>query len=238
MNDLKPPEKTPWDYMIERGKAATGFVPLNGPLVQMFMNLITPPLEKRQGEWMRSVFDRLSEYGEKISELSSNQRFITNFLNGTQIALRNHQEEKLLALRNAVINSINEPTYDESIQAVFFSLIERFTVWHIKVLELFGNPQIIGGEHRPIGRAGTLGCITAIYPFFKNKQEFLELILSELRQAHLIQYTWDSAEVSAIDRSASSAVLTSIGLDLFISFQVSGHLSCNLGIRIWTKGWV
>lgn len=216
MHELEPPQKNQLDHILEQGKTLTGLIPF-GSIVQILLNMITPPLEKRQEEWTRSVYNKLKEHNRILSDLSTNQRFITIFLNATQIALRNHQEEKLSALRNAIANSVESPSYDESMQTVFLSLIERYTAWHIKVLQLFANPLIMEGEHRPIGRVSTISRITTIYPFFKEHMELLELVLSELKVSYLIHYEWDSVNSTAINRSASSAGLTKIGLD-FVHF--------------------
>lgn len=62
-------------------------------------------------------------------------------LQASVIALRTSQKEKLEALKNAILNIANGQNVDESLQIMFLSFIERFTVWHIRLLELFQIPR-------------------------------------------------------------------------------------------------
>jgi hypothetical protein len=54
--------------------------------------------------------------------------------------MRTHQEEKLEALRNALLNSIRLKSIDGEKQVFFFGLIDLFTATHIEVLRLFEDP--------------------------------------------------------------------------------------------------
>ncbi|HTS57938.1 MAG TPA: hypothetical protein VMH03_10335, partial [Terriglobales bacterium] len=45
-------------------------------------------------------------------------------LQATQIALRTHQEEKLEALRNAVVNSTSGQVLEDDVRAVFLNLVD------------------------------------------------------------------------------------------------------------------
>jgi hypothetical protein len=55
-------------------------------------------------------------------------------MHATQAAIRNHQKEKLEALRNAVLNSAEKNALDEDIKLMFVSLIDTFTPWHLRIL--------------------------------------------------------------------------------------------------------
>ena len=61
-------------------------------------------------------------------------------MQASQIALRNHQQAKLEALRNAVLNSAlpNSPQEDE--QMIFLRLIDQLTPWHLRVLSVLDDP--------------------------------------------------------------------------------------------------
>lgn len=61
-------------------------------------------------------------------------------MQASQIAIRNHQQVKLEALRNAILNTAlpNPPQEDE--QMIFLRLIDQLTPWHLRVLSLLNNP--------------------------------------------------------------------------------------------------
>lgn len=55
-------------------------------------------------------------------------------LQATQIALRTHQTEKRMALRNAVMNAALPQAPEEGLQQMFLHFIDTFTEWHLRLL--------------------------------------------------------------------------------------------------------
>lgn len=51
------------------------------------------------------------------------------------------KEEKLEALRNAVLNSALKSSIEEDMQLMFLNLLDSFTVYHLKILMLIYNPN-------------------------------------------------------------------------------------------------
>ena len=217
VKDLEPPEKTHLDISWEGVKALAEVLPAGSLLTYGLQQFIQQPLEKRMNQFYKEVADAINNHTLQISELSSNERFVSILLQAGNIYMRNHQVEKLKALRNAVINSIETPTYDESMQTVFLALIDRFTHWHLHVLDIFADPRIFHGENKSFGRLSTISRFENINPFFATHREFLELIFSDLKSARLIDYLWDSVEADAMNRGLSSVELTKIGRD-FLEF--------------------
>jgi hypothetical protein len=60
------------------------------------------------------------EKGVKLEDLQHNESFITTVMQATQMAVRNHEQEKLGALRNAIVNSALPHAPDDSLQQMFF----------------------------------------------------------------------------------------------------------------------
>jgi hypothetical protein len=94
----------------------TGILGLSEALEGLF-SVITPPLEKRRAEWIVSVHKKLIELEDRIdgfSFWSSSEKpfFVDAFMQAFPIAMRNHHEGKLEALRNAVVNTA-KPTFPE-----------------------------------------------------------------------------------------------------------------------------
>ena len=84
-------------------------VPTLGSVINEFYStILKPPLSKRTGEFSIVIEERLLKLERdrwlQDSKLSAKPIFINIFMQAYQIALRHHHEEKLEALRNAVIN--------------------------------------------------------------------------------------------------------------------------------------
>lgn len=83
--------------------------------------------------------------GSVEENLSNNEVFVTAALHANQIAQRTHQEEKLLALRNAIQNSAFS-NIDENIQLMFLRFIDELSPLHLKILNYFEDP--LGWQQR------------------------------------------------------------------------------------------
>jgi hypothetical protein len=108
MNDEKyeAPKQSKGDVAHSIVKAGLSSVPVIGSAAaELFQNVVQPPLEKRRIQWMDQVGKKLTELEEnglKLEELQENEQFISAAMHASQIALRNHQSEKLESLRNAL----------------------------------------------------------------------------------------------------------------------------------------
>lgn len=193
--DLKP---SVGDYAHAGVRAGLSIAPyLGGPLAEFLSMVIAPPLEKRRDEWLIEIFSRLKRLEEKvegfkIENLAQNENFISILLYATQVAMRTHQREKLDALRNAIINSALRPTVDENLQLMFLNLVDRYTPWHLTILQFLDNPRLYGESHgikypsrTSGGNLGTL--IELTFPELNKKQEFYDQIVKEMISNGLLQ---------------------------------------------------
>lgn len=175
-------------------KAALGTIPVLGSAAtELFGLIITPPIDQRRNEWMNQVADKLKELEQKskidFNALKHNQQFIDVILHASSLAIKTSEQEKILALKNAVINTaLDEQPNSTKIQ-VFLNLIDNFTIWHIKILHFFDDPKewfakaqqtppnlMIGSMHRVLIEA---------YPELKKESELLNLIWRDLHNAGL-----------------------------------------------------
>lgn len=144
--DKLPNSKSAADIAREVGKAIVSAIPTaGGPLQVVFENVFTAPIEKRKLAWLEQLADVVTELQGRVEgltpeKLAANEVFITVAMQASQIAIRNHQQEKLQALRNAILNSAlsNSPQEDE--QMIFLRLIDQLTPWHLRVLALLDSP--------------------------------------------------------------------------------------------------
>lgn len=177
-------------------KAGLGSIPIAGAVASELLTLlITPPLERRRSEWMDELGERLrkleQEKGLDLASLRENDLFIDTVLYATQLALRTSEQEKIEYLRNAIVNTALGDTPDQSLTKMFLNLIDEFTVWHIRILTLFDDPQswyIESGKELPKLLIGTLSSVlTEAYPELKSKTDFCNLIWDDLNRAGLHQ---------------------------------------------------
>jgi len=192
--DLKP---SVGDYAHVGVRAGLSMAPfVGGPLTEFFSMIIAPPLEKRRDEWFIEIFGRLKQLEErvegfKIENLAQNENFISILLYATQVAMRTHQREKLDALRNAVINAAIRLTVDENLQLMFLNLVDRYTSWHLILLQFLVDPREYGKSHGieyPFWSIGGLGnVIEATFKELRAKQDFYDQIIKEMISDGLLQ---------------------------------------------------
>lgn len=186
MSDEKfqPPEESKWDKGHALVKGAIGAIPIAGGAgAELFQMIVTPPLEKRRQEWMEDVgraLNRLHEE-EKIEweAIQDDPAFITAVMHASQVAIRNHQEEKRNALRNAVLNIALGKEPDEIRQLIFLNLIDRLTVTHLRMLKVFQAPD----KHVDIGNI-TMGSLSTIvkkaFPELASQRELYDKLWSDI----------------------------------------------------------
>lgn len=184
------PTATLGDRLHALARAGLGAVPaLGSAATELFTAIIAPPLETRRIEWMNKVADHLQQLEErgafKLEELQGNDAFITTVMQASQAAIRNHQSEKLDALRNAVLNAALPQAPEESLQQHFINLIDTFTVWHLRLLDLFHDPRVwfeTNGISPPVFALSSSleRLIIVAWPELQNRYEFLIVIVDEL----------------------------------------------------------
>lgn len=193
----KPPkDKDLIDAAHQIGRAIASISPVApGPLQVLFENLLGPSLEKRRWEWAEELTDVVNELKSEMEDLTpeklaANEVFITVILQATQIALRNHQEEKLVALRNAVANSArpNAPSDDE--QLAFLRLVDSLTPWGIRLLMYLHDPGtwMVRNkiQHPGLLTASVGHVLEHAFPDMRRQGEFYGQIVRELQAAGLI----------------------------------------------------
>jgi hypothetical protein len=140
----EPPKRGAGDigYAIARAGLS---VFAGAPAAELLQLLFSPPLERRRDAWMKEVGQALQELeknrGVKLEGLQANEAFVTVVLQATQTALRNHQREKIEALRNAVINSAVGINIEEDLQLQFIRYVEELTPSHFTLLNFLADNE-------------------------------------------------------------------------------------------------
>ncbi|HCO22448.1 MAG TPA: hypothetical protein DIT97_05070 [Gimesia maris] len=185
--DMATPRQTRGDVAHTIVKAGLSSVPvIGGAAVELFQHVVQPPLEKRRAEWMEQVGQRLKELEENgldLESLQDNDQFISAAMHASQIALRTHQEEKLEALRNAVLNIATGQSPGEARQHMFLNFVDVMTETHIRILKLFQFPN----SPPPQLFAGGLSNMLEHYiPEMRGQRELYDQMWSDLNSKGLV----------------------------------------------------
>lgn len=123
-------------------KAGLSVMPMAGDRFQM---VVQPPLEKRRASWMEAVGEKLAELerdsGVNLETLQDIEQFISAVLHASAMAVKNHQQEKLDALRNAVINIAKGQTPEDAVLHMYLQFVDDLSVLQIEMLHVFIKPD-------------------------------------------------------------------------------------------------
>lgn len=193
IEDLKENKK---DYLYSTVKAGLSSIPLAGSVVgEFFSMIVSQPISKRRDEWLIRIKNELEELqsrfnGFDVNNLCNNEVFITVLMQASQIAIRNHQEEKLTALKNAVLNSAIEISIDENVQLMYVNYIDELTPWHIKILGFFKNPTEWFNKNNQslpnIYMGAPSHILEEAFSELKSRREFYDLIIKDLHDKGLL----------------------------------------------------
>jgi len=209
-------KKTTGDYLHHGTRAALSVIPwIGGSAVELFSILIAPPLEKRLDEFLNDISDRLKRLEEQgktnFKNLSENKEFISAVLQAMRTAISTHDEEKLNALRNAVINTALDDTLDDAKRQIFLRYIDELTPWHILILK--GMADLRNAPPIPLKQF----IDTYLPDFSAEEKEFFDVLQRELSDRGLLGPTVDGVRMS-LDATIGGVKLTSRHGDEFLHF--------------------
>jgi hypothetical protein len=152
--DTTPPGKATGREIVERVvEAALGSVPVAGAgLAVTFITVLGWRLEQRRQEWFTKLAEGVEELRGRVGDLdfetlAENDLFVDAVVTATRTVEHTHQEEKITALRNAVLNSVALDAPDADTQAMFLALVDRFTPSHLRLLTLWDDPPAWFARH-------------------------------------------------------------------------------------------
>lgn len=139
----RPPVEDAADKVLA---AARGLVP---PIVEMvvpgssipitfFADFIKAPYDRRLQRWKEDVsaalISLLHSRGRTLDDLKTNDEFQTILIQASQAAFRTHQQEKITALRNAVVNTAAGINISTDLKQLFVRYVDELTPSHITLL--------------------------------------------------------------------------------------------------------
>jgi hypothetical protein len=168
------------------GRALLGSLPVVGSAaVEFFQTVVVPPLQRRQAAWMDAVAKALEELRERgklsFDELSRNEPFITAVTRAAEAARKTHQQTKLDALRNAVLNVALSPAVDDAQTQMHINYVDELTDWHLRVLACAQETTVAEDDGRSVGTI-----IKRAFPELKDRGEFCEQVWKDLFDRGLV----------------------------------------------------
>jgi hypothetical protein len=172
---LEPaPEPGALGYAVALTNAAIAAIPdWGGPASVIFGAITAPILGRRRDGWLEDLqvaFNDLSLKidGLKPESLTKNEAFVSALVQATQGAMKTHQQEKLEALRNAILNVAAGTGPSDDLQTMFLNMVDIFTPKHLQVLMFF--------THRD----------RAMYEVLRRERDITDPIVVELNSRRLI----------------------------------------------------
>jgi hypothetical protein len=196
LEDLDPKVEPITEKLHRLARGSIGAIPIIGSIsLEVFNSVLEAPLSKRRTEIIEQIGTAINELTSRgvITEqgLQDNEVFISTVAEACSIALRNHQYEKLEALRNAVLNSALPGCPNEDYRRTFLNFVDTCTVTHIRLLKLFENPAAwLSSNNRPplYGNTVSLSQIVASpMPELFDTPELLDTIWADLYARGLVE---------------------------------------------------
>lgn len=196
--ETTPPGKSPAREIVERiGEAAIGSVPLAGPaLAVSLVTVLNWRLNDRREKWFTQVAEGVEELRGRVEDLdlgklADNPLFVDAVVTATRTIEHTHQDEKISALRNAVLNSVGPDAPDADTQAIILSLVDRFTPSHLRLVTLWDDPPAWFdrlGLTPPQGvmTGGRTLTVEAGLPEVRDRKDFYLLVAGELSAAGMM----------------------------------------------------
>lgn len=132
--------RTTLDTVEIVGKTVVSTIPVGGAMITAVYDTVKNNcLAKRQQKWQELIEKRLANVEKTLNELGENEIFVTTLIKATELAMKTADDNKLEYLASAVKNSVEINLSEEKLM-VYVSLVEKYTVSHIKILDFYNDP--------------------------------------------------------------------------------------------------
>lgn len=158
-------------------KALVSSIPgIGSLLITFFDSYIVAPSMERIRNFLKILIQELEELKSKIELVDyESPAFQTIVIRAYQIAARTHQEQKLEALRNIVLNSSIPRTLEDDMVEMFLVWVDNFTELHISTL-----------KHLHYLDRYAPGQLDTYFPMLEEKKSIYNKFLKDLADEGLI----------------------------------------------------
>lgn len=199
-------------------KTALSAIPTGGTLLTGVWDAIKSHCaQKRLMDWQNIIEERLSKLDNTLEDVGENENFTSAMFQATELAIKTSESAKREYLANAVCHSLTCP-FEESVIMMFFNMIGKYTLWHLKILDFFQNPRKFNAVNEAkycMGSPKTV--LFEVYPELQDKEPYVDRIVKELYADGLMSIEDLNCTMTSSGMVASR--VTSIGED-FIKFII------------------
>ena len=227
---IRPPKESATDRVYSVVKGIIGAIPVAGSLAaEIFSLILVPPINKRREEWMNAVANKLQalelDYQDySIENLKDNPEFVSFLIESTQVALKTHQEEKLLALQNGIFNFFLAESIEYDKKYSFVKIMDEISAFHMNVLAFLAK-----NENHIITEIRGYEALHQLYSVNKDSVDkfFFRKSVRDLEAHSLIRVSGDFRDFIrgtgfATDSGAPSIKVLDLGHD-FLRFISDGY---------------
>ncbi|CAL8980268.1 hypothetical protein PROP_03095 [Propionicimonas sp. T2.31MG-18] len=165
-------------------------IPVVGSPIAIVLGLVMGyGYNKRMEQWRDAVAEAITDLQNRMDKpldleaLAEDPDFLDTLVAATRAAQGTSREEKLLALRNAVANSLLPTAPEDDLRLRFIRIIDEMTPPHLLVLRFLNDPRGWYDEHPDVQAPNILsgGKSSILGPAFSALQkEHLTRLLGDL----------------------------------------------------------
>lgn len=161
-------------------KTLVSTIPVGGTLVTCIWDSIKAnAANRRMEDWKNQVEEKLCDLKLSLDDIGNNELFASAMMKATDIAIKTAEDEKRQYLASAVKNSAMA-SIDESV--MMLDLLDKYTLWHIRILHLFRNPKAFDQVHVDGIMMGAASIVVEqVYPEIAKEKELLDKIVKDLQ---------------------------------------------------------
>lgn len=195
VSDLIPPREDPGENAFAAGfRALVSLLPGGGPLGEAFQWFVKPGYDRRLKIWFditaREVIDhrrRINQNEADLQRLQTDERFLSTLVTAARIAGATHSQEKLEALRNAVVNVAVGIDVDEIERQLFLRYVDEFTELHLRILS-FGAISPKPSEFGAWGEVDALvrTVLVSAFPELSANEVLCQILWDDLSDRGLV----------------------------------------------------
>lgn len=184
------------DRPVSHSLAIPAAAQARGPIFDFLDGAFQGLINRRQQKWNQRVAETIADIRSRTGEtgageILASEHFLTVVTEATLIACRNHDEEKIKALRAAILHTALSDAPDEPIQMMFLRLIDYLTPLHLVTVAFLNDPVEWMKQHDmpdprwPVGTSSALiqYCVVPV----QGKPGIVEMIVRDLQGAGLVE---------------------------------------------------
>ena len=139
-------DSTNKDKNYNARKALVGLIPhIGSPLAEFYTTYVSNPAQERLLYFLENLVDEFEKIkntvkGFTIESLESDPIFSTMLIRSMEIVRRTHQKEKILLVKNLLLNSaLIDSVNDDDLKLLFLDLIDELKLSQFNLLFLINN---------------------------------------------------------------------------------------------------